>query len=497
VKELRNLATRTVGFSPDGSFVILWSRVPQSAGGGLVNAVWAVPTMGGPLRPYLRGVAEPVSEVDFSPDGKRMVHHPPTEGDPLFVTDGDGKVGRPIFVGRPGFHNHFPLWSRDGAFIYFVHGQAFDAQSLDDSDIWRISATGGTPERLTFHSSRVTFPTLLDNRTLLYLATDEDGSGPWIYAVDVDRRVPHRVFSGIDQYRSLAASSDGRRVVATVSRSTARLWRVPIGDRVMEQADATPLPLPTTNSLSPRIGPGQIVYRVSKAGTESLWKVTDGGAAAELWDGNDGRPITGAAIAPDGRLAFVVQRRGRQLYVMNADGTGARRIASELDVRGAPAWSPDGKWLVVAANRDGEPKLFKIPVEGGPPVVLVNEYSTDPIWAPSGQFLVYSGADVGTNFAVKAVGADGLPRTFPNLILTRGARRMAFLGEDALIVMKGDVSHKEFWHLDLTTGRERQLTRLGRSFTIGDFDVSSDGRAIIFDRTREESDIVLFERSPR
>ena len=57
VPELRNPATRTVGFSPDGSLVTLWSRVPDAAGGGLVDAGWAVPTMGGPLRPYLKGIS--------------------------------------------------------------------------------------------------------------------------------------------------------------------------------------------------------------------------------------------------------------------------------------------------------------------------------------------------------------------------------------------------------------------------------------------------------
>ena len=150
VLELRNPATRTVGFSPDGSLVTLWSRVPDSARGGVVDAGWAVPTMGGPLRPYLKGV----SELDWSPDGRRIVYHPPAEGDPLFVTELDEKVGRQIYVARPGVHNHFPVWSHDGAFIYFVHGLP-----LEESDVWRIRPTGGEPERLTFHDSRVTFPT--------------------------------------------------------------------------------------------------------------------------------------------------------------------------------------------------------------------------------------------------------------------------------------------------------------------------------------------------
>jgi Tol biopolymer transport system component len=483
VRELRNPATRAVGFSPDGSLVALWSRVPAK---GSVDAGWAVPTMGGPVQPYLKGV----SELDWSPDGTRIVYHPPAEGDPLFVTAPNEKVGHQIYVARPGFHNHFPTWSHDGAFIYFVHGLP-----LAESDIWRIRSDGGKPERLTFHDARVTFPTLLDDRTLLYLAIDADGSGPWIYALDVNRRIPHRISTGLEQYMSLSASGDGRRVVATVSRSAEQLWRVAITDRVTDESHTSPISLPTGSGLSPRIGPGYIVYRAAKAGRDTLWKVASGAAPTELWNGVNGRAVAGAAVAPDGqRLAFTVQAgRRTQLYLMNTDGTGTQRLAEELDVRGAPAWSPDGRWLAVAANRSGEPHLFKIPLDGGAAVPLVKRYSTDPTWSPSGQYLVYSGADVGTTFPVLAVDADGTPRDLPNLVLTRGARRLVFLREDTLVVMKGDISHKEFWSVDLKTGRERQLTTLRRGFVVGDFDVSPDGREIVFDRTREESDIVLFE----
>jgi TolB protein len=94
----------------------------------------------------------------------------------------------------------------------------------------------------------------------------------------------------------------------------------------------------------------------------------------------------------------------------NSDGSGARRVAQELDVRGVPAWSPDGKWIAIAALREGEPRLFKLPATGGPAVALTDRYALDPVWSPSGRFLVYTAADVGTVFEVRAVGADGAPR---------------------------------------------------------------------------------------
>ena len=494
VEELRNPATRTLGFTPDGTLVALWRRVPDAAGGSQVNAGWAVPTLGGRLRPYLKDISD-ISELDWSPDGRLIVYHPPSDGDPLFVSEPDEtSAPRKIYEAPKGFHNHFPIWSGDGRFIYFVHGLV-----LEKSDIWRIRPAGGQPERVTSHDGRVTFPTLLDNRTLLYLATDDEGYGPWIHAMDVERRVHHRVFAGVDPITSLAASADGRRLVATVTRSISGLWRVPIGDRVMEESDAARLSLPTAGGLSPRIHSGSIFYRGNKAGRDGLWKLDAGGAATELWNGVNGRVMAESAVAPDGRLAFVVRRRGlTELYVMNGDATGIHRMADGLDVRGAPAWSPDGRWLAVAAaNREGMPQIFKIPLGGGSPVLLVKEYSTDPIWAPSGRFLVYSGADVGTRFSVQAVSTDGAPHPIAKLTLTRGARRLGFLGEDTLVIMKGDVSNKDFWVFDLRTGGERQLTRLRRGSVIGDFAISSDGREIVFDRTREESDIVLFDLHDR
>jgi Tol biopolymer transport system component len=51
--------------------------------------------------------------------------------------------------------------------------------------------------------------------------------------------------------------------------------------------------------------------------------------------------------------------------------------------------------------------------------------------------------------------------------------------------------------VDLETGKERQLTNLKPGYEPKSFDVSPDGRQIVFDRVRENSDIVLIERVRR
>lgn len=62
---------------------------------------------------------------------------------------------------------------------------------------------------------------------------------------------------------------------------------------------------------------------------------------------------------------------------------------------------------------------MSIALDDSPPSPLVSEYSIDPVWSPDGQFLIYSGADVGTTFPLRAVARDGRPYPIPALILTR------------------------------------------------------------------------------
>jgi Tol biopolymer transport system component len=402
----------------------------------------------------------------------------------MFVKEPGPGPDRPILTAAAGLHAHFPLWSPDQAFIYFVQGAVPDGM-----DIWRIRPRGGAAERITHHDSRVSHPVMLDDRTLMYLASERDGSGPWLYSVDLERRQPRRVSAGVDRYASLAASADGRRLVVTIANPKGTLWRLPLGDAAVDASAARPISLTTRSGSSPRLGPGS---------SDSVWKLA-GGETTELWTAPEARIIGSPAIDPYGRrIAFSIERQGRALlYVMNADGTDARVVTASLDLRGDPTWGPSGSSITSAANVDGTPHLFTIALDGSP-APLVREYGVDPVWAPDGHFVVYSGPDIGTTFPVKAATAKAEPHPLPDLTLTRGARRLRFFpGRRALVVMRGDIQHKNLWLIDLETGAERQLTRFPPDFKVRDFDISPDGRELVLERIQEHSDVVLLETSAR
>jgi Tol biopolymer transport system component len=484
--ELVNPSVRTLGFSPDGSLVTFWVRKQGGGPSGGDISVWGVPTLGGQPKTYLEGVAE----FDWSPDASRLTYHTPGPGDPLFVSNGDRRSeGKPIFTAAAGLHSHFPLWAPDMTFIYFVQG------SLPDRlDIWRITPAGGTPEQVTSHKTHVSHPVLLDRRTLMYLASDPDGSGPWLYSMDVERRVPHRLTYGLDRYTSLAASADGRRLVATLASPKTTLWRLRITDLPAE-ISAARISLTTNTGFSPRLGPDYLLYVSATGRSESIWKLANG-TGTELWSGQGVQVFGGPAISPDGRsIAFSVRQSGQTLlYVMHADGTNARIVADSLDLQGAPAWAPDGQSITTAVADHGIPHLYRVPVDGGSPALFVQEYAVDPAWAPNGRFVVYSGPDIGTTFSVKAVTADAAAHPLPALPLTRGARHLAFLaGGRALVFLRGEIQHKNLWLIDLETGGERQLTNLTPEFDVRDFDISPDGREVVLERVQEHSEVVLLD----
>ena len=481
-----SLATRNAGFSADASKV--WLAIPDGQGG---YDDWLVPTIGGvPRRFVARGV-----EMAWSPDGSMLAYHE-FDGDPIYIADRDAGNPRRIFVDKPGYHCHYLTWSPDGRYIYFVKGQALATR---DMDIWRVAVSGGQPERITQHQTWVVSPTPLDNRTLLYASLADDGSGPWLYAVDVEQRVPHRVGLGVEQYTSISATADGRRLVASVGNPTGDLWSLPVLDHPAAEADAAPLSLPNVSARNPRNGPDYLLYFASQGRGEGLWKSANG-AALEIWRGSKEGVTSAPDVSADARrVSFTVrsQAQGR-LYVMNADGTDVRTIGAPLNVAGVPSWSPDGTSIVVSAYTDQGSRVFKVPVDGGTPVQLTDGLASNPLWSPDGRMVLYAGASVAGRAPLKAVTPEGANVPLPDLWFRIGEGYRFMPDSMGLVFVRGDSAKAlDFYLLDLATGRERRLSNLKPGFSMQGFDLSPDGTRIVFARGRDNSDIVLIDLKGR
>jgi Tol biopolymer transport system component len=481
--ELYNPEVRSVAFTPDGSEVTFWARTPAAT---VPVNVWSVPTLGGSLREYLAGAVE----LDWSRDGSRMVYHTTAPGDPLFVVDAAGGAPRQIHVAPAGTHCHYPVWSPDDRHIYFVRGVPPDRM-----DLWRMKPDGSEAKRLTSHDAWVGYPAFLDERRLLYLASTEEGSGPWLFELDVEQGRSRRLGFGVEQYSSLAASADRGKWVATVEHARTSIWRARLGDQAVEDAGAARVDLPTVGGHAPRFARDNLLFVSVKNDGHVIGKLHNG-EVSELWSAPRTRVTDGPAISPDGeRIAFTAESSdGTRLYLLDKGGS-ARAIAAGLQVRGAPAWSPDGRFLAVAAmGQGGSARLYKLSPDDAPPVELTAEYALNPVWSNDGSFLVFSGEDLGPGFSLRAINADGSPRALPEITLSRAARRVIFHPQrNALIVLLGEMRFGNLWLIDLDTGERRALTDFGRESSIRDFDVSHDGTELVFDRRQGNSDVALIE----
>ena len=486
VAELVNPAIRPLGFSPDGSLVTFWTRTADESAGKDIS-VWAVPMLGGEPRPYLQSAAE----LDWSPDGSQVAYHTTAPGDPLFISHtGASAESRSIFTASAGLHCHFPLWSPYSDYIYFAEGTP-----PNKLNIWRIRREGGSPEQITSQGG-VSYPVLLDGRRMLYLATDASGDGPWLYEMDVERRVAHRLTFGPERYTSLASSADGRRLALTVATPETSLWHMRASDSPEKMAAPSRISLTTNAGRWPRLGPNYLLYVSAAGASDGIWKIAEGSGAEELWHGDRAQIIGAPAISPDGqRIAFSASQSGRKLlYTMRADGSDARVLAGSLDLQGDPSWTPDGQWVTSAANEHGVPHLFRVSAAGSSANFFSREYALDPAWSADGRFVLYSGADIGTTFAVNAATIEGKPYKLPALNLTRGARHMVLLHEGhSVVVLRGELEHKNLWVVNLDTGQQRQLTNVPADFDMRDFDISPDGREIVLERASERAGVILLD----
>ena len=282
-----------------------------------------------------------------------------------------------------------------------------------------------------------------------------------------------------------------------MANTTANLWRVPLLDRLAEDRDVQPYALPSARALSPRFG-GKSLFYLSGQRNGDLWRVLDENPS-QVWKAANDSLSEPPAVSPDGtRVAIIVrQQKTLRLLMMSADGTNAQTLAPSITMQssighGNADWSPDGTWIVAAGTDVQGSGLFKIPVDGRAPVRLVSGQVVNPVWSPDGTLIVYGGPTVGGLVPLLGVRPNGTRVALPDLHAgLRGGHR--FLPNGTGLVYLPRSQSRDFWRLDFATKETHQLTRLSEHGGISAFDITPDGKEIVFDRLRDNSDIVLID----
>ena len=99
------------------------------------------------------------------------------------------------------------------------------------------------------------------------------------------------------------------------------------------------------------------------------------------------------AWSPDGsRLAVALSREGgSQIFTVNPDGSGIRRLMTSSSIDTEPVYSPDGQFIYFTSDRGGSPQVYRMPAGGGDAqrVTFEGTYNVSGRISPDGKNLAY------------------------------------------------------------------------------------------------------------
>ena len=100
-------------------------------------------------------------------------------------------------------------------------------------------------------------------------------------------------------------------------------------------------------------------------------------------------------FSPDGRsIAVFLGEEGRygDYWVIPSQGGKALRVTTDVAEGGAPAWTPDGNFLVFPSARAGSTNLWRVPASGGVPEALTTGAGDDldPVVTPDGRAVLFT-----------------------------------------------------------------------------------------------------------
>jgi Tol biopolymer transport system component len=256
----------------------------------------------------------------WSPDGRRLAF---SYLDEIWISSTDGRDGRPLGGSRRGVERD-PAWSRDGRTV------AFAADTGQGFDIYVADSQGGAARRLTSADSDERWPSWTSDGRIVF--SQRHGTRWRLYVADTSGSAASPLFgdTGDDDEREGRVSPDGKRIAYVSDRQSDD------GDVDVWIADLAP-------------GPRDRVSRTRVArvrGVEGYPSWSPDGTRVAFFAVREGLPSIWVASVEDAAVAD-------QNDAVRPRPAGAPVLVSRRG--GVPAWSPDGRRIVVALLPPPEP----------------------------------------------------------------------------------------------------------------------------------------------
>jgi Tol biopolymer transport system component len=457
------------------------------------TAIWKVSALGGGATLLIRDARDPAISLDA---GHIAFSTLPPDGDQRI---GIARLADPedvrILTGdRDGLWEHrMPAWSPNGKEICYASRQ----------DLWVVPVSGGPARRFTRDGKMDSNPAWSPDGGHVYFSSVREGTLA-IWRIASRGGAVERLTTGSGYEHDPAISLDGSRFAYATRTEPGALC-------IRDLASGTEVKLPgVRDECLAAIAPdgSSVVYASDLAGpARDLWmQPIDHGAPSgqprRLTE--DSVNASCPAFSPDGKWIAYYRIAGEQrdIYIVSVSGDQPVRFTDDPARDVQPEWSPDGSLIAFSSDRGGRWQLWAAPVSEGRsagPRRLITRDSIDalaPAWSPDGRLIAYVGSDE-TGSEAWIVPFDG-----------REAARKVTSGAEAGTVRwdptTGSLLVSGTWSEDRRSIRTISLGAktvapleppvvLGSGAGITTFDVSRDGRLLVFPRENNKGHIWVHE----
>jgi Tol biopolymer transport system component len=438
--------------------------------------------------------------VSFSPDGRELVFirdRQQTDSSALLIAGSDGSNPRTLLEYRsPTRLVGSPAWSPDGPTIIFAAIGIDPSDTSNKVDLYSVGTSGGRITRIGDERWDIIYRIAWtgDGQGIVMIATRADESSTTrrdqIFYLSYPKGESRRLTTDGSRHQewSIGVTKDDAIIAAAYNRSS-QIWTM---DRSGDAA--------TAFQISRGSGDGRAGLATLPDGR--LGFIARSGEDIDIWtmnsDGSDLKQVTSGISAmeelradPRGRyLVFSGSKdKHNHLFRVDADGKNLRQLTfgegHEID----STISGDGNWVVFGpAQADTKQVLYRVPIDGGQPVLFGDAICGTPNFSPVGDML----SCVRDGEIVVLSGSDGKrikTFTIPPYAAVHFGARWTPDGRN-LVYIRNEKGFFNLWLQPLDGGSPRPLT----NFSVGDiynYAYSVDGTRLFVARGQQISDAIL------